>query len=137
DQARVESSKEILRDAGLGGLYAWARDRLPHGHAAVFAYRWDHVEPGPQSARWGAFHSSELPYIFGTLDTAPERSFTEQDRQVSARISSYWINFIKAGDPNGASLPRWPQLRLDQPMMLELGDGASPRPLLPPEKLEV
>ena len=29
-------------------------------------------------------------------------------RALAERVSSYWVNFARAGDPNGKGLPRWP-----------------------------
>jgi para-nitrobenzyl esterase len=34
-------------------------------------------------------------------------------------MSSYWLNFIKTGNPNGAGLPAWPSFRgSDNPFMV-------------------
>ena len=35
----------------------------------------------------------------------------DADRALAKLASSYWINFIANGDPNGAGLPRWPSYR--------------------------
>jgi para-nitrobenzyl esterase len=81
------------------------------------------------------FHSSELPYVFGTLDAAPERHFTAVDRSISARLMRYWIDFVKTGDPNGAGLPSWPAMGSPVPDIMVLADSVRPRPVLPPRKL--
>jgi para-nitrobenzyl esterase len=31
-----------------------------------------------------------------------------EDIAMSELVSSYWVNFAKNGDPNGAGLPPWP-----------------------------
>ena len=49
----------------------------------------------------GAFHSSELWYMFGTLKNA-WRPFTKEDYELSGRMVDYWTNFAKSGDPDGA-----------------------------------
>lgn len=90
--------------------------------APVFGYLFSHVEPGPQSARWGAFHTSEVPYEFDTLALSPNRAFTDVDRALAGQFSSYVANFVKTGDPNGAGLPRWAALTPQSKAIMELGD---------------
>jgi len=133
DKERAESNRQVRRDSGAGSIYAWAERR--GANPPIFAYRWAHVEPGPQSDRWLAFHSSEIPYVFQTLDAAPERGFTAADRLLSQRISSYWLNFIRNGDPNGGGLPAWPRFDPANPRILNIGDRIETRPLLPADRM--
>ena len=132
-EERAESNRQLRRDSGAGDIYAWA---LRRGDApAVYAYQWTHIEPGPLSERWRAFHSSEIPYVFQTFGASPERQFTAADRALARRISTYWLNFVRTGDPNGAGLPRWPRLGLRSPRILAIGDRTESRPLLPADKM--
>jgi para-nitrobenzyl esterase len=39
------------------------------------------------------------------------RLIEDLDRVLAKLASSYWINFIKTGDPNGTSLPPWSSYR--------------------------
>jgi para-nitrobenzyl esterase len=89
---------------------------------AVFAYLFTHVEPGPESGRYGAFHTSDVPYEFNTLHLSPGRTFTDVDRRLADQFSSYVANFVKTGDPNGGSLPKWPTLTVENKSLMELGD---------------
>jgi para-nitrobenzyl esterase len=88
----------------------------------VFAYLFTHVEPGPESGRYGAFHTSDVPYEFNTLHLSPGRTFTDVDRRLADQFSSYVANFVKTGDPNGGSLPKWPALTAENKSLMELGD---------------
>lgn len=54
----------------------------------------------------GAFHGAELPYLFGNLQKM-NRSYTQQDTELSAVMMRYWVNFARTGNPNGADLPEW------------------------------
>jgi para-nitrobenzyl esterase len=62
---------------------------------------------------WGAVHSAEIEYALGNLDANPRYLWTEDDRKVSSRMSAYFANFIKTGDPNQAGLPVWPKASLN------------------------
>ncbi|ODS56254.1 MAG: hypothetical protein ABS36_07580 [Acidobacteria bacterium SCN 69-37] len=92
------------------------------GTRPVYAYLFTHVEPGPESARHGAFHTSEVPYIFDTLHLSPGRTFTDVDRRLADQFSSYVANFTKTGDPNGAPLPAWPAMTAANKAVMDLGD---------------
>jgi para-nitrobenzyl esterase len=53
-----------------------------------------------------AFHSSELPYVFGNsyvLGSVPDAGAPLVDT-----IEGYWTRFATTGDPNGGSDPNWP-----------------------------
>jgi para-nitrobenzyl esterase len=134
---RATANKQIWRDSGLGAIYAWAAQRATAARMPVYAYVFTQVEPGVHAKQWGAFHSSEIPYIFQTFDASPERAFTAKDRSVSQRISALWTNFIKTGDPNGPGLPAWPMLTASQPQVLQIGRTIRIQPLLPADKLEL
>ena len=89
------------------------------------------MEPGPQSAKWGAFHTSEVPYVFDTLNRSPGRPFTATDRAIARRMSAYWVDFVKTGSPNGPGLPVWPRLAHPQGPIMRLGARMKPEPMLP------
>ena len=49
------------------------------------------------------------PFVFGTLTAGQGSTPTPEDQAVSRMAHSYWVNFAKTGDPNGAGLPIWPR----------------------------
>ena len=126
--------KTLVRDRGQASTYAWVEQRLKAGRNPVYVYFYNHVEPGTDPVRYGAFHSSDLPYVFQTLDKTPERPFTDKDRKISAEISDYWVNFVKTGNPNGAGLPVWPSANPVKRELMETGDDLHARPALDAEK---
>jgi len=58
----------------------------------------------------GAAHASEIPLVFGTLSVWQQRNqYDESDQKYAAIMQQYWTNFAKTGDPNGASVVKWPK----------------------------
>jgi para-nitrobenzyl esterase len=115
------------REQALVSMYLWARERAKTSRTAAYTYLWDHALPGPDAARFGAFHSSEVPYVLDTLSMS-DRPFADADRQIAGMMSSYWANFAATGDPNGKGLPKWDQVG-DRPEVMEVGDKTGPVPL--------
>ena len=136
DAQRARSARQLHHDLGLAAVYGWNQLWCAHAHSPVYAYLFDHLQPGPQSGRWGMFHSSELAYVFGNLSAAPERHFTAVDKAISARMMAYWVGFVKTGNPNGAGLTTWPAMRPGDPRVMVVTDTMQPRPVLPPRKLQ-
>ena len=44
-------------------------------------------------------------------------------------MSSYWVNFARKGDPNGAGLPNWPSYREPSDTLMVFGDAIQERPV--------
>ena len=67
----------------------------------VFAYQFAHELPDDEVGSHdmkGAFHSSELWYVFKSLDRG-DRPFTKADWTLAEHVVSCWTNFAKTGDP--------------------------------------
>ncbi len=76
------------------------------------AYRYLFAQPSPgdpfHAITDGAFHSDEIEYVFGNLDSRKGAHFTPEDYKLSDQMQTYWTNFAKTGDPNSAGAPHWP-----------------------------
>jgi para-nitrobenzyl esterase len=129
------AQQAAFRDSGLVSMYLWAQAREKTAKNRAFTYYWTHPMPGPDGARFGAFHTSEVPYVFNTLDKS-SRPWTQQDRKLADLLGSYWVNFMKNGDPNGSGLPAWPAFDSRSPLTMELGDKPGSRPVADPAKLQ-
>lgn len=83
-------------------------------YVPVYEYEYDQVPnsfvlPTPGIAL-GAFHSSELPYVFdGSTLSSGKITFTPDQQRLATAISSAWARFAATGDPAGGGLS-WPRL---------------------------
>ena len=111
DADALRSAVDYSSDSFIAfGTWKWLEAHRKTGDAPVYRY---HFElPSPPSkyhpGSW-AFHSDDIEYVFGTLDTRPGSAWRPEDRKLSDQMMSYWTNFAKTGDPNGEGLPVWPQ----------------------------
>ncbi len=90
--------------------WRWLEAQVKTGKAPVYRYFFTLGSPGDRNhaAALGAFHSDDIEYVFGALDSRPEAVWRAEDRRLSDQMMRYWTNFARTGDPNGADLPRWP-----------------------------
>jgi para-nitrobenzyl esterase len=134
DQEAAAANTQSARDRSLTSLYLWSVQRAKSSKTKAFLYLWDHTLPGPGAERFGAFHTSEVPYVLNTLYMS-DRPFAPADHKIADMMSSYWTNFAISGDPNGKGLPTWPAAG-DKPVMMEVGDKTAPIPVADPAKFE-
>ncbi|CAM4071015.1 carboxylesterase/lipase family protein [Kerstersia similis] len=68
--------------------------------AAVYAYEFDWKSPAREGVL-GAAHTSEVPFVFGTLDAARALVQASPDQiQVRDRLGAIWGQFARTGNPN-------------------------------------
>jgi len=110
----TRSSKHGVRDVIFGWpAWCWADLQARRNTGKAYLYFFD--QHAPKDAD-GAGHAAELGFVFGTLK-APGK----EDAEVSARMSDYWVNFAKTGNPNGDGLPEWQPFSPADPKLMVFG----------------
>lgn len=98
------------------GCIAFSQKLEELGRAPAYVYYFTRNLPGDDL---GAWHSSELWYMFGTLKRC-WRPWEEQDYDLSRRMLDYWTNFMKTGNPNGEGTEEWRPCTKENPVVYEL-----------------
>jgi para-nitrobenzyl esterase len=89
----------------------WAVAQAKQGKKA-YTYFFTHIPtlnggPSPQ----GATHTAEISYAWNNPKGQATQTWNEVDTKLADMMSSYWVNFIAKGDPNGNGLPRWSEYK--------------------------
>ena len=124
------------RDAGLDAAANDLIGACPVGAIAsltqalglhVFVYRFERSIPGKGEASLGAFHSLEVPYVFGSLQDKEWTWLpsTADDASLSELLQTYWTHFAKTGNPNASGLPNWPAWSDEEKEFLVVNRDAS------------
>jgi para-nitrobenzyl esterase len=97
------------------------------GHAWV--YYFTRQRPGPEMKNLGAYHGTEIGYVFDQHEVW--QPVDETDRELTTAVMDYWVQFARSGDPNLAGRPHWPRYTSAEPKVMELGDTIAAIP--PPD----
>jgi para-nitrobenzyl esterase len=97
-----------------------ARSFVAKGMPA-YVYLFSYVSPSMrQMMRYGAAHASEIAYVFNNLTSRNGAAIDPKDQDVANMMNSYWVNFAKTGNPNGAGQPNWPAYDLKTNPILDI-----------------
>ncbi len=97
----IQGSTQPYTDFWRDGVLVWSIRQWATASATAqvptWFYHFSHTPSTEVGQRLGAFHSAELPYVFGTV-----MADQDDDKAVQATMMAYWVNFIRYGNPNGA-----------------------------------
>lgn len=133
DVARARA--DIQRDASVGRqTFRWASAQQRYGKAPVYGWLFTRRQPYAEGIRFsdhdpataGAYHTGDVPYWLGTLDSLnmfrKTRDWTTEDRALADTMSGMIISFARSGVPS----PAWPVFDLRRPKLMQLGLETGP-----------
>ncbi len=112
----ADDIKESILGMFRDGVFGWAGERfvrkMTDAAQPAFFYVFDYCYPSAREADLCAFHGSEVPYVFGTLEAEqlpavwPTPDGTG-DADLSSTLIDYWTSFAATGQPKSANGPEW------------------------------
>jgi para-nitrobenzyl esterase len=79
--------------------------------APAFVYQVDFTSR--LDPRRGAFHTIDIPLVFGTIGAKGSHTGTGADAQAASQaMQNSFVAFAQTGDPNHTGLPQWPRYDL-------------------------
>lgn len=150
----MQSATDLASDRFIGfGTWKWSEVHAQTSDQPVYRYYYTRPRPATrqsspasetedavvsaeggaaapeQAPPAGAVHSAEIEYAMGNLPTNRVYDWQPEDYRVSEVMQSYFVNFIKRGNPNGLGLPAWPATHQgDIPQVMHIGVSSQAQP---------
>ena len=122
DDEAAHQAMEVARISGFGIMGRdWARDASLHAKSPIWLVQYSHPHPYPPGVfisdmdvkTAGAYHNSDLPFWYGTLDSLNLyrniRAWTPYDYKLSNQMQDVVVAFARTGNPVTAEskIPRY------------------------------
>jgi para-nitrobenzyl esterase len=136
DADAQRAAHEACADEITWNMRQWAAAEAAKGKKA-YTYFFSHIQtvngqPSPQ----GATHTAEISFAWNNPKGQPTQTWNDVDVRVADQMSSYWVNFISKGDPNGSGLPHWPEFKtVSKDRVMVFADAPQVEPAAPAPKL--
>ena len=143
DADAQKAAHEACADEITWNMRQWAAAETAKGKKA-YTYFFSHVQTvriaagrdDGQLSPQGATHTAEISFAWNNPKGQATQMWNDVDIKVADQMSSYWVNFISKGDPNGSGLPRWPEFKeLSKSRVMVLADAPQVEPAAPASKL--
>jgi para-nitrobenzyl esterase len=104
-----DAAAAALTDAGFTCPARRVARALSKAGVPTYRYRFAHAPMNSLVGNIGAFHSSEIPFVFGHATHLEPNTPSAAEAPLAAAMQGYWYRMAQAGDPNGAGAPTWPK----------------------------
>jgi len=122
DAEAAQQAQAVARISGFGIMGRdWAKDASLHAKSPIWLVQYNHPHPYPPGVfisdmdvkTAGAYHNSDLPFWYGTLDSLnlyrTIRAWTPYDYKLSNQMQDVVVAFARTGNPVTAEskIPRY------------------------------
>jgi len=111
---------EILGDATFVCTGKLAARLLATGGTPIWMYHFTRAVENPVFDDLGAFHTAELPFVFGNGLFEFDATLPAEAQPLVDEMQGYWTRFAAAGDPNGDGALEWLGYSPNEEAYLEL-----------------
>lgn len=122
DATAAISQKNLSRDLMFGVQNYTLANTVSQQGKDVYVYQFSRKVPPGEYKDFGAFHTAEVPYAFNNLKFV-NRPWAAIDHELADVMSSYWVNFIKTGNPNGEGMLDWPSYNPKSHKIMRFDEG--------------
>ncbi len=135
DAEALEMGRTAAREGMVGrSMRNWAVAQAKYGSSPVRMFMFSRVHPyipgvviaDQDTATIGAYHTSDVPYWFGTQDALnlirPTRKWTDFDRDFSEKMTAALMAFANTGNSNTAAVS-WPEWKPQSERLVEFGNA--------------
>ncbi|KAJ5649648.1 alpha/beta-hydrolase [Penicillium longicatenatum] len=133
DTQATDSFNIWKRDMSRVTSLKYATDWVAGG-AGTNVYTYFFTRASQEDHSGGAYHGAELWYTFNNIpyaDYTANLTWPAKDYAIADRMSDYWVNFIKSGNPNGEGLPKWEPSTQEAKKITYLGNTWGMRSIAP------
>ena len=136
DADAQKAAHEACADEITWNMRQWAAAEAGKGKKA-YTYFFSHIQtlngaPSPQ----GATHTAEISFAWNNPKGQATQTWNDVDIKLADQMSSYWVNFITKGDPNGNGLAKWPEFKdLSKSTVMVFADAPQAEPAAPVAKM--
>ena len=107
DEEAIDAGIELATDLYFGFPAYFTAESMAQRNEDVYLYYFTQKPDGEAGEKLGAFHASELVYVFNDTEEVGYFANPIVNQELADAMVDYWTEFARKGNPNSKGLPRW------------------------------
>jgi len=107
DEEAIDAGIELATDLYFGFPAYFTAESMAQRNEDVYLYYFTQKPDGEAGEKLGAFHASELVYVFNDTEEVGYFANPIANQELADAMVDYWTEFARKGNPNSKGLPRW------------------------------